>query len=195
MDVSPEDLTRQYSSMSERELMELARQYDHLIPAAQFVLRSEFARRGLEPPLIDDSPDASARTLVTVRSYRDLTEAMVARSLLEAAGIEAWIRDENTARIMGVPEIMGTIRLQVDARDESAAREVLDQPLPDAIPFGNGESFAQPRCPQCSSLDVCLPGPFSAAAVLNPSVASAPIPSGQEGWVCNACGAAWQQAD
>lgn len=194
MQISPEELSRQYSAMSRRELMELAQQYDRLTQTAQSVLRSEFAHRGLEPPLIDDSPGVSARTLVTVGYFRDLAPAVIARSLLEGVGIDAWILDENTARIMGVPEITGGVRLQVDANDESAAREVLEQPALDAIPLDSGDSFAQPRCPQCASLDVCLLGPFSAAAVFTPDVASAPLPPDEEGWLCNACGAAWQDS-
>jgi hypothetical protein len=37
---------------------------------------------------------------VTVRSHRDLTEAFVGRSLLESAGIPAWIADEHLVRMV-----------------------------------------------------------------------------------------------
>ena len=40
--------------MSEIELMDLARGYDDLVDEAQAALRAEFARRGLEPPLIEE---------------------------------------------------------------------------------------------------------------------------------------------
>jgi len=86
---SPEDLAAQYAQMSETELMELARSYDGLLEIAQAALRAEFARRGLEPPLMEEPDELEFRPLATVRRYRDLTEALAARSLLESAGIPA----------------------------------------------------------------------------------------------------------
>jgi hypothetical protein len=99
MTPSPEDLATQYAQMSESELMELARSYDGLLEIAQVALRAEFARRGLEPPLMEEPGKWEFRRLVTVRRYRDLAEAYVGRSLLESAGIPAWIADENLVRM------------------------------------------------------------------------------------------------
>ena len=94
---SPEYLAAQYAQMSETELMELARSYDGLLEVAQVALRAEFARRGLEPPLVEEPEEWEFRRLVTVRRYRDLAEAYVGRSLLESAGIPAWVADEHCA--------------------------------------------------------------------------------------------------
>jgi hypothetical protein len=102
MKPGPEEFETRYARMSEVELLELAQEYDSLTETAQSALRAEFARRHLEPPLIDEpveEADPAARELVTVRRYRDLSEAIVARSLLESAGIAAGIRDENIARM------------------------------------------------------------------------------------------------
>ena len=99
MTPSPEDLAAQYAQMSETELMELARSYDGLLEIAQVALRAEFARRGLEPPLVEEPEEWEFRRLVTVRRYRDLAEAYVGRSLLESAGIPAWIADEHLVRM------------------------------------------------------------------------------------------------
>jgi hypothetical protein len=107
--------------MSEVELLELAQDYDALTDSAKTALRAEFARRNLEPPLVEDrieSGEPAARSLMTVRRYRDLSEALVARSLLESAGISAWIRDENVARMeWQYSNLLGGIRLQVEASD------------------------------------------------------------------------------
>ena len=100
MTASPEDLAAQYARMSDTELMELARSYDGLLEIAQVALRAEFARRGLEPPLVEEPEIAEFRRLATVRRYRDLTEALVGRSLLESAGIPAWIADEHFVRML-----------------------------------------------------------------------------------------------
>jgi hypothetical protein len=58
---SPEDLAVQYSQMSEPELIELVRSYDGLLEIAQEALRAEFARRGLEPPLVDEPEEKEFR--------------------------------------------------------------------------------------------------------------------------------------
>src|SRR5579871_2650702 len=99
MTPSPEDLAAQYAQMSDTELMELARSYDGLLEIAQVALRAEFAGRGLEPPTVEEPEQPECRRLVTVKSYRDLTEALVGRSLLESAGIPAWIADEHLVRM------------------------------------------------------------------------------------------------
>lgn len=115
--------------MSEPELMELARGYDSLVEPAQTALRAEFAKRNLEPSLIEEPAEVTSRDLVTVASYRDLPNADIARAALESAGIPAWIQDDNLVRMdWFYSNAIGGIRLQVDAADAEAAREILEQP-------------------------------------------------------------------
>lgn len=72
---------------------------------------------------------------VTVATFPEPMEATVARSALEAAGIEAYLRGE-VANSM-VP-VAFAAELQVHAKDEAAAREVLqsaddyEEPAPEA---------------------------------------------------------------
>jgi hypothetical protein len=140
--------------------------------------------------------EPAARELVTVRRYRDLSEALVARSLLESAGISAWIRDENVARMeWQYSNMLGGIRLQVEASDAEGAAEVLDQPIPDAIPFDSKEGFVQPRCPLCGSIDISFEGSDRGAALASLMLLSVPLPLGGESWTCAACGARWQETD
>jgi hypothetical protein len=199
MDPGPEELATRYAAMSEAELLELARDYDTLTIVAKTALRAEFARRTLEPPLVEDRVEPgepAARELVTVRRYRDLSEALVARSLLESAGIAAWIRDENIARMeWQYSNMLGGIRLQVEASDAEGAAEVLDQPIPDAIPFDSKEEFVQPRCPQCGSIDISFEGSDRGPALASLMLLSVPLPLGGESWACAACGARWQETD
>ena len=56
MNPDREELVANYAELGELELMTLAQSYDTLTDAAQNALRGEFARRGLEPPLVDE-PD------------------------------------------------------------------------------------------------------------------------------------------
>ena len=134
MKPSPEDLAAEYAVMSDIELMELARSYDELLEIAQEALRAEFARRGLEPPPVNVPDEWELLRLVTVRRYRDLPEAYVGRSLLELAGVPAWIADEHLVRMdWFYSNLVGGMRLQVDERDEDAAREILSEPSPKTI--------------------------------------------------------------
>ena len=94
---------------------------------------------------------------MTVRSYRDLTEAFVGRSLLESTGIPAWIADEHLVRMVWFySNLVGGMRLQVDERDEAATREILEEGIPQTITYGQEEAYVQPICPKCGSADITL---------------------------------------
>ena len=122
----------EYGRMGEGELLQLAHSYDTLVEPAQAALRAEFARRGMEPPLIDEPEVLESRRLVTVRRYRDLSEAMVARGVLESAGIYCFLRDENVVRMdWFYSNAVGGIGLQVDTKDEEEATKLLNQPIDD----------------------------------------------------------------
>ena len=67
-------------------------------------------------------------TLETVAAFHDLTEAQGARAALEAEGIPAELRDENTGSIdWGLMPAMGGLRLQVRPADAPRALEILEQ--------------------------------------------------------------------
>jgi hypothetical protein len=196
MTPSPGDLAAQYAQMSETELMELARSYDGLLEVAQAALRAEFARRGLEPPLVEEPEEWELRSLVTVRRYRDLAEAYAGRSLLESAGIQAWIADEHLVRMdWFYSNLVGGMRLQVEERDEADAREILEQGAPEMITYDEEEVYVQPTCPKCGSAEVSLgSGTERGRSFLALYVLSIPVPSREATWHCEACGARWEDA-
>lgn len=173
--------------------MELAHSYDGLLEVAQSALRAEFARRGLEPPLVEEPPEWELRRLVTVRSYRDLAEAYAGRLLLESAGISAWIADENLVRMdWFYSNLVGGLRLQVGESDETAAREILEQAIPTNIPYDADEVFVQPACPKCGSADVTLgSGTETGRSLVALYVLAIPVPPRKPSWHCEACGAEW----
>ena len=142
------NFAERYAAMSETELMNLARGYDDLVDEAQAALRSEFAKRGLEPPIIEEEeplPTDDGEGLVIVAEYRDLTEGLVARAVLEQEGIRCFLSDANTVSLSNVV----AARLQVAPEDEAAAHEVLSH-----LEIGSEEEFVQPVCPKCGSMDV-----------------------------------------
>jgi hypothetical protein len=193
------DYAATYAGLAEPDLMYLAHSYDTLTGKAQTALRGEFARRGLEPPLIEeaessDSPDQ--RNLVTVSRYRDLSEAILVRSILESAGILVYLRDENLVRLdWQVSNFIGGIPLQVEAADEQQAVELLGQPIQETIPYKEDDEFLQPHCPSCGSSDITFEGASRGAALTTLYVLSLPLPTGRATWLCAVCGARWAETD
>jgi hypothetical protein len=193
-----ESFAAKYQAMSETELMGLARQYDDLTDAAQAALRAEFAQRGLEPPLIEEEDDPIAveddPDLATVGQYRDMAEAFVARAVLDQAGIECFLRDENTVRTDWLlSNAVGGMRLQVAARDQAAAEQLLSQPIPDQFETDSGEEFVQPVCPKCGSTDVVANDPDRKVMAVSMLI-KLPIPHSRpsdEEWRCMNCGCVW----
>ncbi|WP_263367566.1 DUF2007 domain-containing protein [Edaphobacter bradus] len=187
-----------YKSMSEPELRELATDWHSLIDEARSALVTEFASRGLEftePPLpIDDLP--KYRDLVTLRRYRDLSEAVVARAVVESIGIFCFLKDENLVRLdWQMSNLIGGIRLQVAATDVEAAEAVLAQPIPNSIPLPDQPGYEQPRCPRCNSTDIAWQRYGRKAALISLYLLSLPAPRGSESWHCGNCGLRWAEED
>ena len=67
-----------------------------------------------------------APALVTIRQFRDMSEALFAQGCLNANGIEAFLADLNVARLEWPLATRG-IRLQVNAEDAEAATTLLDE--------------------------------------------------------------------
>jgi hypothetical protein len=64
--------------------------------------------------------------LVTVAAYPDVAEAQLAKERLELEGIRAFVLDAQTGGVMPfLASSTGGIRVQVDARDRTRAREIL----------------------------------------------------------------------
>lgn len=188
-----DELVNVYRSASEAELLEIAGNYDSFTPAAQGVLRAEFDRRGLHPPEVPDpSPVAAYQRLITVRQYRELSEAQVAKGVLESAGIACYLRDENAVRLEWVwSNLLGGVRLQVREEDREAAEEILTQPIPEQILLDEDEHFDQPRCPSCSSLDIHFQAIHERLGMAS-ELAFYPIPLPKRAWICASCRAEWR---
>jgi hypothetical protein len=192
------DFRELYRSMSEEELHELGTDWHGLVPDAQLALASEFSRRGLEfvPSSLTEEPDATYRDLVTLRRYRDLSEAIVARAVVESAGIYCFLKDENFVRLdWQMSNLLGGIRLQVPASDAEAAAAVLAQPVPDSFAVEDQPDFKQPRCPRCSSTDILWERRGRKAALFSLYLFALPLPRGSESWHCNSCDLHWVEED
>src|SRR5690242_68109 len=94
--------------------------------------------------------------LITLWRYRDLPEALIARSKLDAEGFDCFLADDN---IVGLEwywsNFVGGVRLRVREDDSESALEVLAQEIPAAFSAEEvGEEYEQPACPRCGSRDV-----------------------------------------
>ncbi len=187
-----------YRPMSDLELQQLADDWYDLIDEARQALKAEFSNRNLEfiePPLPVDDP-VEFRDLVTLRRYRDLSEAIVARAVVESAGIFCFLKDENLVRLdWQMSNLVGGIRLQVGAADVEAAEAVLSQPVPDSIDIPDQPDFKQPRCPRCSSTDIAWERQGRKAALISLYLFSLPAPRGSESWHCSSCDLRWAEED
>jgi hypothetical protein len=129
-----QQLTELYASMAEAELQELAEDSVELTDLARTVLIDEIKRRGLKIVLEEPSTTTDPivePVLTTIRKFRDLPEALLAKGLLESAGIECYLADDNMVRLdWFVSNAIGNMRLQVKQSDAKAAIELLDQPAP-----------------------------------------------------------------
>ncbi len=135
--------------------------------------------------------------LTTIRRYRDLSEAIVARSLLESSGIRAHLCDENLVRMeWQISNFIGGIRLQVEDEDEQEAIEILDAPIPDVIDYDAAESaYDQPRCSRCRSTDITFEGASRKAALASLWALALPLPTGSKTWTCRSCGYHWKAGE
>ena len=127
-------LAELYASLEDGELEEIAADVDSLTELAREALRSEMLRRGMQAPPAEkeDSKTACSEREhsgpVMVGRYRDSGEAMIAKSMLDSAGIECFLGDENLVRIdWFYSNLIGGIKLMVREEDAETARKLLEE--------------------------------------------------------------------
>lgn len=133
--------------------------------------------------------------LVTLEHFRDMPEALLAKGKLESAGIDSVLADGNLVRMDWLlSNAIGGIRLQVRHEDLETARAVLHEPIP--AEFGDealGETFIQPRCPRCCSLDIGFEKIDRFWTYGLWLLLSFPIPVRKSNWKCYTCGIEWAE--
>ena len=115
--------------------------------------------------------------LITVGNYSGLPEAELAQGVLDAAGIESVLVDENVGRML-TWTVVGGFKLQVNKDDAEAAVKLLSSSIVTANPG---------RCPNCDSAEIALDESASSG-----DSASGISAEGQGTlWECKACGYCW----
>lgn len=188
-------LAANYAGMTEGELQRLARNAESLTDLAWDALADELDRRHLDYPE-DAEPDLrprmEVRELVTVRQFRDLPEALLAKGSLESAGIECFLADENLVRLdWFISNFIGGIKLNVRPADAANARKLLDEPILEGLYVQGVGLYEQPRCPRCQSLDVNFQELDRPIAYMS-AFLRVPMPVQRPAWHCQACDAEWE---
>ena len=188
-------LVETYAGMSDAELQNLARRPESLTDVAWEALDDELDRRDLEL-LEEDAPEdheeLELRELVTIRQFRDLPEALLAKGSLESSGIECFLADENLVRLdWFISNFIGGIKLNVRAADAENARNILDEPILEGLYVQGIGLYEQPRCPKCQSLDVNFQELDRPIAYMS-AFLRVPVPVQRPAWRCHACDAEWK---
>jgi len=138
----------------------------------------------------------SSGSFVTVRAYRDVVDAEVARAVLEAGGVDAIVVDDDLVAVQWQYSLaIGGVKVQVDVRDLGRAEALLREDR-SAEAFRSagipGDEDAAERCPACgaaSGRSHRSRRRWAAAAYLT----GLPLLLGRRGWRCEACHHGWSR--
>ena len=193
-------LAARYAAMSDGELEKIAVDFTALTEMGQKTLKSEMAKRRLAAPEQIAANHAKqiaapeARKPVVLRRYRDLPEALVAKSVLESADIDCILVDDNLVRLdWFYSNLVGGIKLLVPETDLEIAAGLLDERTPEKFDVEGVGEYEQPLCPRCGSFDISLDGlnkPLTFGAMY---VTSLPIQVTTKGWQCHSCRHQWAE--
>lgn len=132
--------------------------------------------------------------------YTNVSEAMVAKSILESPGIESFLANSHIVHMYWlIPDVFGGVKLFVRADDLEAADGILKQStLAKFDGEGIGE-YVQPHCPGCESTAVSFEGPEkperNMSRLVVPSVSLIQQNNAAQYWQCHGCGRRWKESD
>ena len=140
--------------------------------------------------------DPSADRLVTIARCGNAATADLVRSVLENAGIEAFLQDQYLSQVFAfVTGVIGGIKVQVRASDLPAAIEALRRAP--AASDADAELAPAPLivCPQCGSTNARFhpAEPLGFVIVLLEKVLPLPFLHGR--WRCEECGKRWLEIE
>lgn len=127
-----------YGAMSDEELQKVGGEPGELTDWAFEALRDEMKKRGLSwtgegmplPSQMEHqrSVEDPGNRPVVLRRYRDMPQAFVEKSVLEDAGFECFLQDDNVVRMDWLwSNAMGGIKLVVREKDAEEAERLLSR--------------------------------------------------------------------
>lgn len=191
-------MAERYAAMSDEELRDAASAMPSLTDAARAALHAEVARRGLDVAFADFEPARPQGGPIVLRRYLWLHEALLAKSILDSAGVECILADEHTIRMDWFWSLaLGEVKLWVREEDADAS-ELLDQDWVESFVVSGVGEYAQPRCPRCESFEVSYRQLLKRLAYFSLSVFwllsfVPPVTFHESAWRCRTCGYSWEE--
>ena len=140
----------------------------------------------------DDTAFTKNTDFIMLRRYRDLPEAVIVKSILDAESIDCVLSDENLVRMdWFLSNLVGGVKLWVRQEDAEKAKEIIDQQSIENFDVQGAGAFSQPHCPQCQSIDISFRELNKRVAFVS-AYFGLPIPLNRRGWKCHACSHSWQ---
>jgi hypothetical protein len=201
-EVERQRLAKLYATMNDLELAEVAGEPTALSEWAFDALRNEMTKRGLDwtggsaalatlREAASLKTDESGNVPEVLRVYRDMTDALTDRMVLEGAGIECYLFDENMVRLDWLwSNLLGGVKLVVRKEDVEESELLLGQNVPEKFDLEGAGQYEQPRCPKCGSMDVSFEGLMKRVAGAGLFL-GLPIIVKMNGWNCNSCEHQW----
>jgi hypothetical protein len=132
--------------------------------------------------------------LVTLWRYRDLPEALVAKSKLDSDAVWCALADNEIVRLDWFwSNAVGGVRLQVADEDVAHAMALLGEEIPAGfLAEETGAAYEQLECPKCHSRDVRFEYMYKGIALVFLWLLALPmwIPKGL--WHCEDCLHEWK---
>ncbi|HEY5174525.1 MAG TPA: hypothetical protein VII95_03055 [Terriglobales bacterium] len=195
-------ITELYAGMADGELEAITADSAELTDVARQALTDELARRRPGEAAVVDTgvgaePDSvELADVVSIRQFRDLPEALLAKGALDSAEIESFLVDDNMIRMdWFYSNLVGGIKLCVKQEDAEAALDLLEQSIPEEFEVEGVGPYEQPRCPKCQSLDIAFEDLNQPVAWVSAYALGFPIALRRERWVCHSCGERWRQPE
>jgi hypothetical protein len=201
-EVERQRLAKLYATMNDLELAEVAGEPTALSEWAFDALRNEMTKRGLDwaggsaalatrREAASVKTDESGNVPEVLRVYRDLTDALTDRMVLEGSGIECYLFDENMVRLDWLwSNLLGGVKLVVRKKDVEESERLLGQNVPEEFDLEGAGQYEQPRCPKCGSMDVSFEGLMKRVAGAGLFL-GLPLTVKMKGWNCNSCEHQW----
>jgi hypothetical protein len=146
---------------------------------------------GTQQELPEAKGDGDIDGMVTIRTFRDLPEALLAKGSLDSAGMKCALVDDNIVRMDWFwSNAMGGVKVLVNREDVTVAEEILAQPIPEHFDVSGVGEYEQPRCPKCGSLDINF-RELQSSAYLSMAL-NVPIPFHRRAWRCHTCEVEWE---
>ena len=137
-------LAEVYAGKADEELISLAEEGASLTDVARTALRHELNRRRIHHPVRESLPpphEVELPSVVTLRQFLTVQEAVMAKSILDSAGIESFLADENVISMNWLwSNALGGVKLQVRKADVAVASELLEQKLSEAASAESDET-------------------------------------------------------